>query len=94
MLEVIALLAVAGGEGGFFERREVDFWNARRRAAEAAAGDLWTDSAAPPPVRRLLEAPTAPNARAYLAWQDERMKRLRDAIAARSRLIRSSCHAR
>jgi len=81
MLEVIALLALAGEEGRFFERREVDFWNARRRTAEAP-GELWSDSPAPPPVRRLLEAPTATNARAYLAWQEERMTRLRAAIAA------------
>lgn len=81
MLEMIALLALAGGEGKFFERREVDFWEARRRAAEAPA-ELWSDSAAPPTVRRLLEAPTAQNARAYLAWQEERMSRLRAAMAA------------
>lgn len=81
MLEVIALVALAGEESRFFERRDVDFWNARRRAAEPAA-ELWSDSAAPPPVKRLLEAPTAQNARAYLAWQEERMSRLRAAIAA------------
>lgn len=81
MLEVIALLVLAGEESRFFEKREVDFWNARRRGAEAPA-DLWADSAAPPPVRRLLEAPSAENARAYLAWQEERMHRLRAAIAA------------
>lgn len=81
MLQVIAFLALAGEESRFFERREVDFWNARRRAAEPA-GDLWSDSAAPPPVRRLLDAPTAQNARAYLAWQEERMSRLRAAMAA------------
>ena len=81
MLAVIAVLALAGEESRFFERREVDFWNARRRAAEPA-GELWADSAAPAPVRRLLEAPTAQNARAYLAWQEERMNRLRAAMAA------------
>lgn len=79
MLAVIAL--VAAGGGGFFERKEVDFWNARRAAAPAPA-ELWADSTAPPPVRRLLEAPTDGNARAYLAWQEERMKRLRAAMAA------------
>jgi hypothetical protein len=64
MLEVIAFLALAGEESRFFERREVDFWNSRRRARSrrravvglrgAAAGE-----AAP-------GAPTAQNARAYL----------------------------
>ena len=81
MLEVIAFLALIGDDSRFFERREVDFWNTRRRKAEPAA-ELWSDSTAPPPVRRLLEAPTAENARAYLAWQDARMSRLRAAMAA------------
>jgi hypothetical protein len=81
MLAVIAVLALSGEESRFFERREVDFWNARRRTAEPAC-ELWSDSAAPAPVRRLLEAPTAQNARAYLSWQEERMSRLRAAMAA------------
>jgi hypothetical protein len=81
MLEMIVMVALAGEESRFFERRDVDFWNARRRAAEPAA-ELWSDSVAPPPVKRLLEAPTAQNARAYLAWQEERMSRLRAAMAA------------
>ena len=81
MLEVIALLALAGEGRGFFDRRDVDFWNTRRRAAEPPA-DLWADSAAPPPVRKLLEAPSPENAKAYLAWQEERFKRLRAALAA------------
>jgi hypothetical protein len=81
MLEVIACLALLGDERRFFERRDVDFWDSRRRAAEPQA-ELWSDSPAPPPVRRLLEAPSAENARAYLAWQEERFKRLRAAMAA------------
>jgi len=81
MLEVILLLALSGEEGRFFERREVDFWDAHRRVARPP-GELWADSTAPPPVRRLLESPTAGNARAYLEWQEERMSRLRAAIAA------------
>jgi len=81
MLALIAL-CLAGGEGGrFFERRDVDFWEAHRRA-EGPAAELWADSAAPPPVRRLLEEPSAANARSYLAWQEERFRRLRAAIAA------------
>lgn len=81
MLEVIVAWALAGDESRFFGGREVDFWNARRRAAEAPV-DLWPDSSAPPPVRRLLETPTPENARAYLSWQEERFKRLRAAVAA------------
>ena len=84
MLEVMIVLAALGEGPGFFERREVDFWNTRRRKAEPAA-DLWADSTAPPPVRRLLERPTAENARDYLAWQEARMSRLRSAMAAMRR---------
>lgn len=82
MLEVIVVLATLGDGSRFFERRDVDFWNTRRREAEAPAAELWADSAAPAPARRLLEAPTAENAKAYLAWQQERVQRLRAAIAA------------
>lgn len=81
MLAVMAWWALAG-EGGFFERRDVDFWEARRRAAEAPPAELWSDSAAPPPVKRLLERPGPETARAYLAWQEERFRKLRAAIAA------------
>jgi hypothetical protein len=81
MLEVSLFLALLGDGRGFFERRDVDFWGKVRRAEEPAA-DLWADSAAPPPVRRLLEAPGPENARAYLHWQEERFRRLRAAVAA------------
>lgn len=81
MFALIVICALAGDGDRFFERREVDFWNGRRREAEAPA-ELWSDSAAPPPVRRLLENPGAETARSYLAWQEERFRRLRAAIAA------------
>ena len=79
MRALIAILGLAGAERGFFDRREVDFWDARRPAPPSG---LWADAAAPPPVLRLLDAPTPENARAYLAWQEERLKRLRAAIVA------------
>lgn len=83
MLEVIAILAAMGGdEGRFFRRGDVDFWGTRRPVEGPAAGDLWADSAAPAPARRLLEAPTPENARAYVAWQKARLERLRSAMAA------------
>jgi hypothetical protein len=78
---VIALCALIGEDGRFFERRDVDFWNSHRAATEPAP-DLWADSAAPPVVKKLLEHPTEENARSYLAWQEERFRRLRAAIAA------------
>jgi hypothetical protein len=81
MLALVALLALGGDDGRFFERRDVDFWNSRRKPAETPA-ELWSDSTAPAPVRRLLEAPGPESARSYLAWQGERLKRLRAAIAA------------
>ena len=82
MLEVIVLLAALGNESRFFQGGEVDFWGTRRAAEVPAGGDLWADSAAPVPARRLLEAPTKENARAYLAWQKARLERLRVAMAA------------
>jgi hypothetical protein len=78
---VLALsAALLLGQGGFFERGDVDFWG--RTRAEAPPPELWGDSTAPVPVRRLLEEPTASNARAYLDWQKKRMERLREAMAA------------
>lgn len=70
------------GDGGFFERRDVDFWKRRPRAEAHAESELWADSTAPPPAKRLLEAPTRENAAAYLAWQERRLVRLREAMAA------------
>ena len=68
--------------GGFFGKDAVDFWGSRKRAPAIEPGGLWSDSPAPPPVRRLLEAPSPENARAYLAWQEERLRRLRAATEA------------
>lgn len=81
MLALMVACALAGDGDRFFERREVDFWALRRREA-APADDLWADSTAPAPVRRLLENPGAETARSYLAWQEMRFRRLRAAIAA------------
>jgi len=78
--EAITVLVLLGGEGRFFERRDVDYWGTRREAAPAE--DLWADSNAPAPVKRLLGEPTRRNAEAYLAWQTARLERLRGAIAA------------
>jgi len=82
MLELIGLLAALGDEGRFFPRGEVEFWGPRRRAEAPAPADLWADSAAPPAARKLLEAPTRENARAYVAWQKARLERLQGAMAA------------
>jgi hypothetical protein len=79
MREMILLLSLLGDDRSFFERRDVDFWG---KKSEIPATELWADSTAPPPVRRLIEAPSPENARAYLAWQEERFRRLRSAIAA------------
>ena len=73
------ILILAAGGDGFFAGRAVDFWEDRRNVA-APPVEVWTDSDAPPPVRRLLEAPTREHAEAYLAWQHERMRRLRIAF--------------
>ena len=81
MLAMILLAAPANGDGRFFERRIVDFWDTRKAAAPAE-GDLWANTTAPAPVRRLLAAPTPENARAYVDWQKARLERLRLALAA------------
>lgn len=70
------------GGDGFFAGREVDFWGARRPAEARSAEALWPDANAPAPVKRLLEAPTPEAARGYLAWQRERLRRLRAAAEA------------
>lgn len=82
MLEMILVLALSGESGKFFDRGGVDFWNSRRPATAPPAEDLWEDSPAPRPVRRLLEAPTEENARAYVEWQRRRLEGLRRAIGA------------
>lgn len=90
MLEMIAILAALaprpgsgpGDEGGFFRRGDVDFWGTRRRVEAPPSEELWTDSSAPAPARKLLEEPTVENARAYVAWQKRRLDRLRSAMAA------------
>lgn len=81
MFALMVVCALSGDGDRFFERHEVEFWTSRRRAAEPAP-DLWSDSTAPAPVRRLLESPGPETARSYLAWQEERFRKLRAAIAA------------
>lgn len=71
--------AILLGEG-FFSGRDVDFW--KRAPRTPAPLPVWEDSSAPAPVRRLLEAPSPETAKAYLAWQGERLRRLRAAVEA------------
>ena len=85
MLEMILLATLVSGDGRFFERQTVDFWDTRKAAAPPD-GDLWADATAPVPVKRLLASPTTENARAYVDWQKARLERLRSAIAAVSRV--------
>ena len=61
----LTLLLAAGGDG-FFDGRAVKFWDQRPDTA-APPVEVWTDSKAPAPVRRLLEAPTREHAEAYPA---------------------------
>lgn len=77
---LLAALSVAQ-EARFFERSGVDFWGRSARAAPPPSGP-WTDPGAPEPVRRLVAEPTRQNARAYLDWQSERLRRLRAALEA------------
>lgn len=83
MRGAVAILLLLGGPGRFFREGDVDYWGTRRPApAPGAAEDLWADSTAPEPVRRLLRDPSRGNAEAYLAWQAARLQGLRRAIAA------------
>jgi hypothetical protein len=65
---------------GFWERRSVEFWGPK--PAREARAELWPEGTAPGPVRALLEDPGPAQAKAYLDWQAERMKRLRAAMKA------------
>lgn len=82
---MLAVMLMVTGGPGFFERGGVDFWDARKRE-QVRRGDLWAGSNAPEPVRRLLNAPSAENAEAYVAWQRERLRRMRAALAALSKV--------
>ncbi len=83
MRGAVAALILVGGAGRFFENRDIDYWGkGRPEAPEGAGEDLWADSSAPAPVKRLLAAPTRANAEAYLAWQSARLERLRAAVVA------------
>ncbi|MHC4606115.1 MAG: glutaredoxin family protein [Planctomycetota bacterium] len=85
---VVAFLAATSGgpppfcqeSAGFFEDRKVDFW---QDGGAPEAAPLFPDAGKmPAAVRRLVENPTVGNARAYLRWQKERMRRLAAVIAA------------
>lgn len=90
MCEMIAAWILLSGGERFFERREVDFWGTRRRPEAPALQDLWPDSNAPPIARKLLEEPTREHAEAYLAWQEQRMRKLQAALSAVEEAKRAS----
>lgn len=75
------MVLLLGQHAGFFERTGLDFWGARSKTPPPSS-ELWPDSEAPVPVRRLLEQPSPEHAKAYLAWQEERFRRLRAAVQA------------
>ncbi len=78
MLTLIALCQ-------FFEKPDVDFWNARRSVQPAPlSAPAWAEPGhtPPAPVARLLDNPSRENAMAYLQWQEDRLARLRSAIEA------------
>lgn len=83
MRGALAVLLLLGGPGRFFREPDVNFWGTPRPGpVPAAEEDLWADSQAPEPVRRLLREPSRGNAEAYLSWQAARLQKLRRAIAA------------
>lgn len=90
MLEMMMLLLLGQEEGPFFHRSDVDFWGTRKKIA-APAASLWTEPilgpdgrwqvyAPPREVVEFLEAPNRESGERYLAWQRERLDRLRTAM--------------
>lgn len=85
----LTALALLAGDAGFFSRPEIEFWGPRPpKKVEVPPPEPETDL--PAPLRELLEDPTPERATAYLAWQKERLARLRKAIE----LIREAGHDR
>lgn len=80
----------------FFERPHIEFWGPRppRKAPPnpEPVPELETDL--PPPVRELVADPTPERARAYLAWQRERIERLRKALHLLEEVSREDRRAR
>jgi hypothetical protein len=79
--------------GGFFKRNEVAFWEATKPKPKDAGNteSLWAEPmrlpdgrmtvyVPPKPVLDFLDHPTRESARQYLAWQTERMKKLKVAV--------------
>jgi hypothetical protein len=65
----------------FFERPDIEFWGPRpQKKAGAETPPPHLEADLPPPVRELIADPTPERARAYLAWQRERIERLRKAM--------------
>jgi hypothetical protein len=92
MLGMILLLAQELAESGrYFDRGTIDFWGDRKPREKTTSRDLWRESIVgpdgriqtyhpPPEVVEFLEAPTKENGEKYLAWQQERMERIRKAM--------------
>ena len=91
MLTFILLASLAQDAASprrFFDRADVDFWGSRK--APLASSSLWVEPVVgndgrvqvyvpPREVREFLESPTRENGAKYLAWQRERIGRLRKA---------------
>lgn len=95
MLEALIVLTLAPqglryGEG-------VDYWGDRQAARKKPLikeESLWADRTGgytpPKQVLQFLEEPTKENARAYLAWQQERMNRLKAASEVLREVVEES----
>jgi len=90
-----ALMALPawGQEAAFFRRERIDFWGDAKSAPppSAAQPSIWAEPVQspdgrtairvpPPPVLAFLENPTRETGAKYLAWQEERMRKLKAAI--------------
>jgi hypothetical protein len=83
------LAALVLQEGRFFDRRDVDFFGTRKKPEPArswvepvqGADGRWQLYVPPREVIAFLESPTRETGERYLAWQRDRMDRLRKAVA-------------
>lgn len=88
MLEMMLVILTQAepSRAGLFGREEVSFWGTRKKppAMSWAEPIVGPDGRAqvyvpPPEVREFLDSPTRENGKKYLAWQRERLERLRKA---------------
>lgn len=68
---------------------ELDYFSHQTQEKQEEHQSLdWSETTMPPAVLTLLESPTPQNAKAYLAWQKQKVQRIVQAQAAIDQVIR------